>query len=155
VWRDLVVDPKGTHYHRMGSAIWLFLYLILHADRATGRVFRKVATIAREMGMSQRTVGRWLKILRVAGYVGVHNTGRYLLICVHLGERLWTSCGQVHREKTEVTDQMGQTCPSRVAKDDRPPEGLHPSNVASLSHKSATPALPVRENVKESHKKRR
>ena len=85
VWRGLVVDPEGKHYRRLKGALWLLLYLILHADRRTGVVQVKLQTVAHMTGISRRTLQWWLYRLRVGGYVSVEGTGR----AVRVGIRRW------------------------------------------------------------------
>jgi hypothetical protein len=51
VWRGLIVEPSGKHYRAMHTAVWLYLYFIVHADRGTGTLFRRINTIAHEMGV--------------------------------------------------------------------------------------------------------
>jgi len=60
---------EGHHRSRMRGAIWLFLYLIAHADRETGQLLRKYATIAKDMNTSHKTVQRWMNILRSGDYI--------------------------------------------------------------------------------------
>jgi hypothetical protein len=76
IWRGLVVDPEAKHYRRMGVAIWLYLYLVIHADRATGRLPLKLATVARQTAIPRRSLERWLWCLREKDYVRVEHTGR-------------------------------------------------------------------------------
>lgn len=78
LWRGLVVPQGIKHYKAMGSAIWLFSYLLLHADRKTGRLIRKLETISKEMGINQRTIRYWLGRLRKHGYITTKHTGRSL-----------------------------------------------------------------------------
>jgi hypothetical protein len=80
VWRGLVVDDQRKHYRRLRSALWLYLYLIIHADRQTGQVIRRYSTIAHDMGQQPRTVQRWLRVLRRQNYVAIRNSGRALVI---------------------------------------------------------------------------
>jgi Helix-turn-helix domain len=80
LWRGLIVDQSAKHYKAIGSAIWLYMYLLLHADRRTGILARKIATIAKDMHLSERTVQYWLARLRKARYVIVRNSGRALEI---------------------------------------------------------------------------
>jgi hypothetical protein len=80
LWRGLVVPQGYKHYKAMGSALWLFSYLLLHADRKTGRLIRKLDTISREMGINQRTIRYWLGRLRKHGYITTKHTGRSLEI---------------------------------------------------------------------------
>jgi hypothetical protein len=90
VWRGLVVDPEGKHCRQMRNAVWLFLHLIIHADRRTGRLKRKCKTIAKEMGVPQKTIQRWLKTLKDGDYIETKNTGR----CLEIGIKLWKSLPQ-------------------------------------------------------------
>ena len=85
VWRGLVVDQDAKHYRRMKSAVWLFLHFILHAERRTGKLSRKTETIAREMGVSPKTIQRWLKTLKDQGYIQTKSNGR----CLEIGIKLW------------------------------------------------------------------
>jgi len=80
VWRGLVVDGEAHHYRRIKCALWLLVYLIIHANRKTGELSRKYQTIADDMGIKARTIRRWLLILRQNKYVQVESTGRSLVI---------------------------------------------------------------------------
>src|SRR5215218_9147615 len=82
VWRGLFVDPAGKHYRAMGRALWLYGYLIVHADRRTGILYRKVRTISGDMQVSGRTVQEWLLVLRRHGYIRTRTTGRSLVIMI-------------------------------------------------------------------------
>ena len=70
----LVTDPK--HQARMGTAIWLYLYLHAYADRSTGRLFRDREAIAKETGRNVKTIGRHLDILREKDYIKTRR-GKY------------------------------------------------------------------------------
>lgn len=80
IWRGLFVDAEGKHYRAMGRALWLYGYLIVHADRKNGTLYRTVATIARDMQVSKRTIQLWLATLRRHGYITAKTTGRALEI---------------------------------------------------------------------------
>jgi hypothetical protein len=80
VWRGLVVDAEAKHYRTMGSALWLFIYLVIHANPKSGSLSRKYQTIAGEMGISPRTIRSWLTKLIQHGYVTVTRTGRSQVI---------------------------------------------------------------------------
>jgi hypothetical protein len=82
VWRGLFVDPVGKHYRAMGSALWLYGYLIVHANRRNGILYRRVATISNDMQVPGRTVQAWMARLRRHGYIGTKATGRALEISV-------------------------------------------------------------------------
>lgn len=80
IWRGLAAEPTGKHYRAMRSSLWLYVYLVIHADRRTGRLFRLLPTIAKDMGISLRTIRQWLATLRHCGYVTTEHTGRALRI---------------------------------------------------------------------------
>lgn len=75
VWRGLVVDPEAKHYRRLKGALWLLLFLILHADRASGTFYWRAATVARLTKIPERTLQRWLGTLKRRGYVTVDEAG--------------------------------------------------------------------------------
>lgn len=82
LWRGLPVDPTAKHFKAMGNAVWLYLYLLVFANRSTGNLYRKNLTIATDMGLSSRTISRWLSILKTGDYITVRQTGRSLQISI-------------------------------------------------------------------------
>jgi DNA-binding MarR family transcriptional regulator len=82
LWRGLVVEPSAKHHKAMGSAVWLYLYFLVFANRSTGKLFRRNSTIAKDMGLSSRTVSRWLRTLKAGDYIELHHTGRSLQISI-------------------------------------------------------------------------
>ena len=94
LWIGLVVDEQATHYRKMKNALWLFLYLMLNADRKTGRVMRKLQTICTDMGLERNMVFRWLKILRQGDYIETINNGRSLEIQI----KKWKSVQMANKQ---------------------------------------------------------
>lgn len=82
IWRGLFVDPAGKHYRAMGRALWLYGYLIVHTNRKTGILYRRVATISNDMHVSGRTVQTWLLLLRRNNYITTKTNGRALEITI-------------------------------------------------------------------------
>jgi len=80
VWQGLVMDAEAKHYRNIKSALWLYLYLLLSANRRTGLLVRKIQTISTGMGISRDLTVRWLNILRSTGYIATTSNGRYLTI---------------------------------------------------------------------------
>jgi CTP-dependent riboflavin kinase len=58
------------------------LYLLVFANRTTGKLFRRISTIANDMGLSTRTISRWLSILKTGEYIEARQTGRSLQISI-------------------------------------------------------------------------
>lgn len=84
VWRGLVADPEAKHYCSIRSALWLYLYLIVHANRKTGELNRRYETIAQETGISKRTIRYWLSVLQRAGYVKLDRSGSAPVINIRI-----------------------------------------------------------------------
>lgn len=99
VWRGLVVDSTAKHYRQMRNACWLFLYLIIHADRRTGQLYRKYSTIAADMGLSVRTVRRWLARLQQQGYISTIPTERAQTISI----QKWRALVRAEQGSKEVS----------------------------------------------------
>jgi len=112
VWRGLVVDPAGKHYRQMGTAFWLFVYLVIHADRRDGHLHRKYETIAGDMGISVRSVRRWLERLAKYKYVSLRQTGRSQVIHICKWKTLLSNAKAAkagHSDRPEVFTQNGQS----------------------------------------------
>lgn len=82
LWSGLVRDPTAKHHRTMGNAIWLYLYLLISANRNDGIVLRRLETISEQTGYNQRTVARWLQELREKGYITSTSNGRSLRILI-------------------------------------------------------------------------
>ncbi|PIR01369.1 MAG: hypothetical protein COV66_01795 [Nitrospinae bacterium CG11_big_fil_rev_8_21_14_0_20_45_15] len=68
--KGLFFDQSGKHHKRMGSAVWLYGYLHVCADK-NGVVTHKHKTISRNMGIPLRSIREMMKTLRLEGYVEV------------------------------------------------------------------------------------
>lgn len=80
LWNGLLLEPEAKHYKAMGRAVWLYLYLLTFANRSTGKLFRRLPTVAKDTGIGVRTIRRWLARLRQNGYINTRQTGRSLEI---------------------------------------------------------------------------
>jgi hypothetical protein len=113
VWTGLVADEGAKHYRKMKNSVWLFLYLLLHANRRTGVLMRKVRTISKDMGITRDTTLRWLKVLRTEGYIVTLNTGRYLTIQVQNWKGLSVP-GKALPQKTKISDPSSGSFPTAL-----------------------------------------
>jgi hypothetical protein len=82
LWSGFVRDPTAKHYKKMGNAVWLYLYLLISANRTDGTVLRRLETIVLQTGYNERTVARWLQELREEGYITSTSNGRSLRIII-------------------------------------------------------------------------
>lgn len=111
VWRGLVVDAEAKHYRAMGPVLWLFIYLVIHADPNSGSLSRKYRTIAGEMGISPRTIRSWLTRLSQHGYVTVTRTGRSQVI--HISR--WKNAS-AYKSVAQIRQLMGKDVTGRMAR---------------------------------------
>ncbi len=116
IWQGLVLDKEGRHYKKMGSAIWLFAYFVLCADRQTGSLLRKTDTISRQMCVKTRTIRAWLHVLRQNNYIETANSGRSLLIRL----QKWKSYPQwqnsAYQSDIILPGRVTQSCQSEARK---------------------------------------
>ena len=123
VWKGLVMDESGKHYRGMRNAIWLFLYLLLNANRRSGFLVRKIRTISRDIGVSRDTILRWLRVLRTGGYVATQNTGRCLRIQIQKWKPLPGARRSSH-QKYEASDiRSGGNPTPQTGRRGHPPPG--------------------------------
>lgn len=106
VWTGLLMDSDAKHYLKMKNALWLFLYLVLNANRRGGFLSRKVKTICSDMGVCRGTILRWIDILRKQGYISTANTGRALFIQI----KKWKSLPEVPKmryQRSQIYNNRG------------------------------------------------
>jgi hypothetical protein len=88
VWRGLVVDSDSKHVKAIGQAVWLYIYLIIHANRQTGVVLRCYQTIVKDMGIPERSISRWFSILKEHGYIQASFNGKSFVIHIQKWKRV-------------------------------------------------------------------
>ena len=134
VWTGLVMNREAKHYKRMKNAIWLFLYLVLNADRS--RVLaRKLKTISSETGIKRDTILRWLNILRKQGYIATQSTGRGLLIQIKEWENPSSDIGKSSLQKHKIPGFCAWENPTAEKAFKRP----NPLNLSKKQHFSIGP----------------
>jgi len=61
------LDPK--HREKIGQAVWLLTYFFMYADRKTGKLNRKLGTIAKELAATEKNIQRWMRKLEKHNYI--------------------------------------------------------------------------------------
>jgi len=117
LWSGLVLDRQAKHKQAISQAIWLYLYFLLVANRESGKLYRRLSTIAAETGFNPRSIQRWLHTLREKGYIETRSTGRFLKISI-------TKWKPISRRKN-VKYQSG----------DKQTGSIHPNNSQSHNEK--------------------
>lgn len=135
IWNGLIMDQKARHYSEIRSALWLFLYLVLNADRRTGRLLRKIGTMALDMGISRDTILSWLQRLKQGGYIETRSTGRFLFIQIgkwkairEVGNIPPQSSAETHiRSGENPTSEMLKNPEISADKKENPASDYHPN----------------------------
>lgn len=80
VWSGLVTDSTAGHRIKIGSSLWLYLYLLFSANRKTGTVLKKQKEMADDLGFSVRTIQKHLLRLVSGGYIIIDSQSKPLKI---------------------------------------------------------------------------
>lgn len=123
VWNGLVMDQEARHCRRMKNALWLYLYLLVNANRVTGMLMRKTGTISRDMGIPRDMALRWLNVLRKEGYIATSSNGRSLTIQIS-NFRSLAKHGKTRPQMSEKSDSSRGKYPL-VPIADKPPLPLY------------------------------
>lgn len=133
------MDHDAKHYRKMRNAVWLYLYLLLNADRKTGSLSRKLRTISSDMGISKNMIMRWLNILRTEGYIATKSNGR----CLSIKIAKWRGA-----DATKVAIQSHQTISSRGFKNPNPQKSFYLQNSSNPSQKREGSFEPIDITIK-------
>ncbi|MFU1797341.1 hypothetical protein ACM1RC_25980 [Paenibacillus azoreducens] len=111
-----LLEPE--HYKKIGSAIWLFLWCISsttqeHEEEGTvwGNVLggrpMKLSEIARDFGVNDKTVSRWLDTLEDHHYIRVTRAARGLILSVRNSKK-WKDkyVRSLQKEQTKMSDHI-------------------------------------------------
>ena len=92
--KDFNVGLKGglfdaQHYERMGPALWLYGWLVLRQTRQEG-TFGYVlggkpitySEIEDETGFVRKTLERWMRVLRIAGYIETKTASTGIIVTI-------------------------------------------------------------------------
>ncbi len=139
VHSGLIIDHDARHYRKMRNAVWLYLYLLLNADRKTGSLSRKLRTISADMGISKNMIMRWLNILRTEGYIATKSNGR----CLSIKIAKWRGA-----EASKEAIQSHEMAPSRVFKNPNPQKPFYPQNSSNPGQKREGSFEPIDITIK-------
>lgn len=141
VWRGLVVDPEGKHCRRMKNAVWLYLYLLLHANRCTGTLTRKCQTIAQSISVNEKTIRKWLSTLRTHDYIETRSNGRATEIVIKKWKTIGGSSNKSRQIGTEKVVRLPWIEDSSV--------GRESINSLNLRHKTDDRSNPYDISIKQ------
>lgn len=93
-----LLDPK--HVENMGTSVWLYMWLLDKMTSVTedgvgnvlgGKPVRYEEDIKVELGISQRTYTRWIKVLEECGYINVTQAPYGLVISVNKAKKVFNN----------------------------------------------------------------
>ena len=131
------MDGQAKHYRKMKSAVWLYLYLVLNANRQSGLLVRKLQTIAKDMGVSRDMILRWLNVLRTHDYVETVNTGHSLTLRVTRWRSL-SGVGNVSHQKLDKSNSRSwkYSTPELTRNSEFPEQNRPKTAVAAAANKT-------------------
>ena len=113
--RGVLLD--AAHYERMGSALWLYSWLILrqtHQSGAIGWVLGGAPVSYREIeeetGFNRRTLEAWFRRLRRAGYIETSAAPSGVVIRITKAKKYSQTTRRVAEGVREVADTLTRTC---------------------------------------------
>ena len=130
VWTGLVMDSQGQHCRKMKTALWLYLYFLLSANRRTGSLKRKIKTICADTGIRAGTVARWLNVLKEGGYIAARSNGR----CLEVQIAKWRVA-----ERHNLEDQASKNLNPRLSGNEISQEGIQALSLAGIKEKRPEP----------------
>jgi hypothetical protein len=102
---------EAHHCELMGSAIWLYGWLVLrqtHQADEIGWVLGGTAInyreIEEETGFNRRTLERWMRTLREHGYVVTEATGRGIIVRITKAKKFAQNRPLFHRQSSQRAD---------------------------------------------------
>src|SRR3990167_7764240 len=106
--KEGLLDIK--HIEKMGTAVWLFLYLVARSTDANGNVLGytplQYERVKKELGITRDRNVSWIETLRTEGYIKTQKTMRGLMIKVNnpkkrCGEKPTTVVGKTPQHVRE------------------------------------------------------
>ncbi|RKZ28716.1 hypothetical protein DRQ36_10040, partial [bacterium] len=125
-YQQLLCNPEGKHYRKLGKVGWLMMYLLVKSDK-DGKLKTSSAKIAEETGLYELTVRAWLRHLERSKYIATE--GKWQAIEIKIADWKSTSNAQeiarngksaVNISKTNAIDKSDNRI--RSDKDDKSDE---------------------------------
>jgi len=115
---------RGKHVDVMGSAIWLYGWLIAraHVAQNDGRVRYNHLTAAMDLNVSERTVRRWFDRLRERGYIQIRARRQHDL---ELLVTNWRPVEELLNDRRQADSDAGATSPMGRASPDKSVQNGH------------------------------
>ena len=95
---------EARHHERMGSAVWLYGWLVLRQTHQTGSIGWVLggapityAEIEEETGFNVRTLERWMRILRAHGYIETESVPGGIVVRITKAKKHAREAGNVAR----------------------------------------------------------
>jgi hypothetical protein len=142
---------EARHYERMGSALWLYGWLVLrqtHQSGSDGWVLGGAPVTYREIneetGFERKTIERWMRTLRTHGYIETEATQRGVVIRIKKAKKFAQAPLKNAAGPLKSAGRAPQSCRGFGAKplsNQRPAAGIGSSSVARLNDKDLLAAI--------------
>ena len=108
--RRLLYHPQGFHIRRMGSSLWLYLFLLERLTDDEQTVSIAPSAVAKAMGLREGTVRSWLGHLTKGRYVKTEGRGETVRVSLRRDEPRVMPATRVDRAFTVegITHSLGE-----------------------------------------------
>lgn len=100
VRKNLVLEPK--HRENIGQAVWLLQYFFIYADWDTGKLNRRIGTIANDLSTIEKNVQRWMRKLEKHGYIKTRRLWHGYHIEINPKFLTGQNCLSKHEESSDI-----------------------------------------------------
>jgi hypothetical protein len=147
--KGVLLDAR--HYERMGSALWLYSWLILRQTHQTGAIGWVLGgapvshrEIEEETGFNRRTIEAWFRKLRRAGYIETTAAPTGVVVRIMKAKKF----AQTPRRNVEGVREVAYPSPPNCAAIDpqnaqieRVPDRIGSSSVVRIKERTTTPEI--------------
>lgn len=135
---------EARHYERMGSAVWLYAWLVLrqtHQIGTTGWVLGgapiRYEEIKEETGFNARTLERWMRILRRHGYIETQSVPGGIVVRITKAKKHASSTANPGRFRRVEMLHRAAAGIRKAAEDPRNSAHRNPQNCVAVSGEHA------------------
>ena len=73
-------EKLDAHFQQMRMALWLYLYLNVHANKNTGKLVVAADVIAEKFNVAEQVIRNWIAVLKRHQYISVKKQGKELIL---------------------------------------------------------------------------
>ncbi|MCA9730926.1 MAG: hypothetical protein H6696_14265 [Deferribacteres bacterium] len=110
-------EKLDAHFQQMRMALWLYLYLNVHANKNTGKLVVAADVIAEKFNVAEQVIRNWIAVLKRHQYISVKKQGKELILKISgwMKERESTE-SNIPENKTTSKNQRSKKLETELTK---------------------------------------